>query len=105
MIVNVTKDNFELEIAKYEGVVLVDFWASWCGPCRRFGEVLEVLSKEKIENLKIAKINIDEEEDLAEVFRVMSIPTVLIYKNGELKENFLGGRSLEDLKEILKQYL
>ena len=105
MIVELTKNNFEQEVLQYEGIVLVDFWATWCGPCRRFGEVLHALEGENLPNFKIGKINVDLEEELAQTFRVMSIPTVLIYKNGKIVDNFLGGKSLLDTKKLIESYL
>ena len=105
MIIDVTIKNFEDEVLNYEGLVLVDFWATWCGPCRRFADVLHALDDDQDVNVKICKVNIDEEEDLTNGFKIMSIPTVLVYKNGKLVENFLGGRSLNEMKNLVSKHL
>lgn len=105
MIVNITKDNFEQEVLKNEKLVLVDFWADWCGPCKRFGEVLHILNEEINDNVVIAKVNVDEEEELAKQFNIYSIPSIFIFKNGEIVEKFLGGKSKEDVKKILEKHI
>lgn len=105
MIVNLTKENFEQEVLKNEKLVLVDFWADWCGPCKRFGEVLHNLNEEINDNVIIAKVNVDEEEELAKQFNIYSIPSIFIFKNGEIVEKFLGGKSKEDVKKILEKHI
>ena len=78
----ITKDNFEAEVLKAEGTVLIDFWASWCGPCRMLSPVVDEVAEEH-SDIKVGKINIDEEPGLAEQFGVMSIPTLMVFRNGE----------------------
>ena len=87
----ITKNNFENEVLKHKGIVLVDFYADWCGPCMMLKQ--ELASIEKSNNdIKICKINTDEEAELAIKFGVMSIPAVYIYKDGEVVDNFIGFR-------------
>ena len=87
---NVTESNFQSEVINAPGVVLVDFWAPWCGPCRMVSPILEEISREKQGRVKIGKVNVDENPNLAAKFQVMSIPTMIIFKNGQMVEKFVG---------------
>ena len=99
-IIALNKENFE-KVIKENEMVLVDFWAPWCMPCRMLGEVLNEVSQE-MDNLVIGKVNVDENSELAQEFRVSSIPFVVLYKNGQMVKSFLGYRNKADLlKEIL----
>ena len=99
-IIALNKENFEKVINENE-MVVVDFWAPWCMPCRMLGEVLNEVSQE-MDNLVIGKVNVDENSELAQEFRVSSIPFVVLYKNGQMVKSFLGYRNKADLlKEIL----
>ena len=101
MIIEITRDNFE-EVLKSDKKVLVDFWAVWCNPCKMMHPVLEKLDEELNGDVKIGKINIDNDPELASKFGVMSIPTFMVFENGELKNTLVGTQSLETLKEIMK---
>ena len=96
----ITKENFESAVIGAEKPVLVDFWAEWCGPCRMLAPLLDELGAEHPEIL-IGKVNVDEEEDLARRFNVMSIPTVILFKDGKAAETLIGLRPKSAFEEIL----
>ena len=85
-----TSDNFKREVLESEIPVLVDFWASWCGPCRMLGPVIAELAEEYEGKVKVGKVNVDDEEELAMEYNVQSIPTVLLFKGGKVVEQSLG---------------
>jgi len=97
------KNNFEEEVLKSEKPVLVDFWAQWCGPCRAVGPIMDELADEFDGKAKIAKVNVDEEGELAAKYRVMSIPTVMLFKNGQLVEKIIGARSKDEFSNLLSK--
>ena len=85
-----TSDNFESEVIASEIPVLVDFWATWCGPCKMLGPVISQIANEYEGKVKVGKVNVDEEEELAAQYGIQSIPTVLLFKGGEVVEQSLG---------------
>lgn len=95
--VNLTVDNFEDEVIKSDKPVLVDFWATWCGPCKMQAPILEEFSL-KHDDIKVAKVNVDDEAELAEQYKIMSIPTLAYFENGELVKKEAGLKKLEDLE-------
>lgn len=100
-IVNLTSKNFEQQVVKEDKLVVVDFWATWCGPCRAIGPVIDDLANQYDGKVVIGKINVDEESDLARKYKVMSIPTVMLFRNGEVVDKVVGLRSKEDLEELI----
>lgn len=100
MEVKLTKDNFASEVEIYNGTVLVDFWAPWCGPCRMLAPVVEEFAENHADTVKVGKVNVDEEVELAGRFNIMSIPTVIVFKNGKPAATSIGlvdGEELETL--------
>ena len=101
MEVVITKDNFEAEVLKSDKPVLVDFWATWCAPCRMLGPVIDELAEEA-QGYKVGKVNVDEEPELAKEYNVMSIPTVLVFKNGKVTASSVGVQPKETLEDMVK---
>lgn len=100
--INITKENFENEVLKSEIPVLVDFWASWCGPCKMSAPFAQEIAREQDGIIKVAKVNVDEEPELANAFKINSIPTFIVIENGEIKNTAVGYRTKEQLLELLK---
>ncbi len=97
--------NFEQEVLKSDLPVLVDFWAEWCGPCRAIAPIIEELAGELQGKMKVAKVNVDEAQDLAGNYNVMSIPTLLIFKNGQPVEQIVGALPKPQLLTKIKPHL
>lgn len=95
--ITITKDNFEAEVLKSEKVVLLDFWAPWCGPCRMLGPTVAQIAEEYEGKIKVGKVNVDDEVELAAQFGIASIPTVLVFKNGEVTETSVGVKTKAQL--------
>ena len=91
------EDNFEQEVEKSSRLVVVDFWAEWCGPCKMLGPIIDEIADENEGDAVIAKLNVDEERNLARKFRVMSIPSILFFKDGKEVDRMVGVQSKEDL--------
>ena len=104
-LITITKDNFEQVVLNSEIPVLVDFWAAWCGPCRTVAPYMEQLSEEYSGKAVVGKVNVDEEGDLAAKFRVMSIPTVMLFKGGQMVEKIIGARSKDEFAGLIKKNL
>ena len=90
-VINITRNNFQNEIINSDKPVLLDFWAPWCGPCRMVGPILEEIAGER-SDIKIEKINVDEQPELASQFRVMSIPTLIVIKDGKIVNQSMGAK-------------
>ena len=96
----INMENFEREVMQSEKPVLLDFWAPWCGPCRELVPIVDALAEE-LSDVKVAKVNVDEERELAKKYRVFSIPTVVVIKNGQVTNQSVGLQSREELLAML----
>ena len=101
--VNVTDDNFETEVLKSSKPIVVDFWAEWCGPCKQIGPALEEVSNEMSDEVIIAKHNIDNEPNTPTKFGVRGIPTMLLFKEGELKATQVGATTKSNIVSWIKE--
>lgn len=99
-VLEITTDNFEEEVLNSKVPVLVDFWAVWCGPCQMQGPIIEEAA-ETFSEIKVGKLNVDEQGELAQKYGVMSIPTLIVFKDGEVFKKAVGFHSLEEIKELL----
>ena len=98
---NFTKENFEEEVLHAKKTVLVDFWAPWCGPCRAVAPIIDQVAEETAERVKVGKVNVDDEPELAARYGVMSIPTLLVVKDGQIVKNAVGTKSKEEILDML----
>ena len=98
----VTKNNFKQEVIDSDKPVLLDFWASWCGPCRMVSPIVEQVAQETTNNAKVGKINVDEEPELAQAFNIMSIPTLVVMKNGKVVQSTVGVKSKQAILSMLQ---
>lgn len=99
-VLTITSKNFEKEVLQSEKTVLLDFWAGWCGPCRMLSPIVDELAEE-MEDIVVGKVNVDEEPTLAGKYQIMSIPTLIIFKNGEKTNQSVGVVSKEEIKNML----
>lgn len=99
-VLTITKNNFEDEVIKSDKPVLLDFWATWCGPCRMVSPTIEEVAKESTD-LKVGKINVDEQPELAKSFRVMSIPTLVVLKDGKVTNTAIGVQSKQTILNMI----
>ncbi|NLP13691.1 MAG: thioredoxin [Clostridium sp.] len=104
-VIALTKDNFEQEVLNYDGVIMVDFWAPWCGPCMAVGPIIDELANEYDGKAKVAKINIDDEGEFAAQYRVMSIPTIMLFKKGEVVERVVGARTKKEFAALIDKHI
>lgn len=100
-VLTLTKENFDAEALHSDVPVLVDFWASWCGPCRMFSPIVDEFAEENEGKVKVGKVNVDEEPDLAGRYGVMSIPTAILFKNGEAAATLVGVQPKTALEELI----
>ena len=100
--ITITTENFDAEVLHSEKPVLLDFWASWCGPCRMLAPVLEEIAREYEGGVKVGKVNVDEQMELAQKFGVSSIPLLVVFKDGQPVAKSLGYRPKEEIVNLLK---
>lgn len=101
-VIEVNKSNFQKEVLESNIPVLIDFWAPWCGPCRMFSPIVDEVAAEQANNVKVVKVNIDEEPGLAEQYGVMSIPTLVYLKNGVVQEKSVGVRPKAEVLQMIQ---
>lgn len=101
-VLTITKHNFQQEVINSDKPVLIDFWAPWCGPCRMVGPTVEQVAEETIGKAKVGKINVDEQPELAQAFSVMSIPTLVVIKNGKVANSVVGVQSKSAILSMLQ---
>ena len=98
---DINKDNFSSEVLENDKLVLVDFWAEWCGPCKQIAPTLEELAEKYSENLSVCKVDVDANRELALQYNVRSIPSLMIFKNGEMVDSLIGAVSFEELGDLV----
>lgn len=98
--INIDKTNFKNEVMDSDKTVLLDFWASWCGPCRMVAPVVEEIAKEH-PDIKVGKVNVDEQPELARQFNIMSIPTLVVMKNGKIVNQAVGARPKQQILDMM----
>lgn len=101
-VLKITSENYEKEVTNSEIPVLLDFWASWCGPCKMLAPIVDDVAEEVKGQIKLGKVNVDEEMDLASKFKIMSIPTLVLIKNGEVETMSVGLKSKSEILEMIK---
>ena len=99
----ITRENFENEVMKSNIPVLIDFWSPWCGPCRMMGPIIEQLAEEYEGKAKVGKVNVDEEGELSQAFGVMSIPTIVLIKDGKVVKQAVGARPKAEVEAMLQE--
>jgi thioredoxin 1 len=104
-IINITNENFESEVLKSDKPVLVDFWAEWCGPCKMIAPILEQIAEEYKDRLTLAKLDVEENQNIAMQYAVRSIPTLMLFKGGDVQVQHVGMLSKEQLGQLLEENL
>ena len=105
--IKITADNFSKQVleASSEKAVIVDFWAPWCGPCRRLGPILENMAKKYNEKITIAKVNVDNNRNITMKYQISSIPAVMVFKNGKVVDSFTGSIPQKDVEQFLSKHM
>ncbi len=101
-VLNITSENYEQKVLKSDKPVLIDFYADWCGPCKMMSPIIDEIAEEMEGQVTVGKVNVDENQDLAIQYQVMSIPTIVILKEGKVIKTFIGVTDKEEIKELLK---
>ena len=99
-VITITKENYESEVVQSDKPVLLDFWATWCGPCRMVSPIVDEIAEER-DDIKVGKINVDEQGELAQKFRIVSIPTLVVMKNGGIANKAVGAMPKADILNLL----
>lgn len=105
MEIELTKSNFDGEVTKSPVPVLVDFWATWCGPCKMVAPTIAALSDEYAGKIKVGKVNVDTEGELAALNAIVSIPTVIMFVNGKPVEKLVGARGKDEYEDVIERYI
>ena len=105
MEIKLTSGNFDGEVTKSNVPVLVDFWATWCGPCRMVSPIIGELASEYEGRIKVGKVNVDEEGSLAAQFGIVSIPTIILFVNGKPADKLIGAHAIDDFEDMIENYL
>jgi len=104
-VITFTNENFENEVLKSDKLVVVDFWAQWCGPCRSLAPIIDEIADDYNGKVKVGKINVDEQGELTAKYRIMSIPTLMFFKDGQVVEKMVGARPKSDITDVIDRNL